>query len=174
MPAAGPRAILARMYATFDSHTTDQPAEVFVLRRLGDGRTSALALRATTTDPAAYLVDDDLAGPAAGQPASAATVIWFDGPISPARREAGRFGFRERIAPAMTGTPGHIRTFVLWRERDAACCVVVLATDLDTLEAVGRAVNATRLLPDEDKALLTGPDRFEVHHVREGVASPTS
>jgi hypothetical protein len=159
------------MYATFDTHTTDQPAEAFVLRRLGDGRTSALALWATTTDPAAYHVDDDLAGSAAGQPASAATVIWFDGPISPARRAAGRFGFRERIAPAMAGTPGHVRTLVLWREQDAAGCVVVLATDLDALDAVGRAVNSTQLLPGEDPALLTGPDRFEVHHVLEGVRS---
>jgi hypothetical protein len=43
--------------------------------------------------------------------------------------------------------------------------VAWLATSLEALEAGGVAVNSTALLPDEDPALLTGPDRFVVHRV---------
>jgi hypothetical protein len=43
--------------------------------------------------------------------------------------------------------------------------VVHLAESVEALEAAARAVNASALLPDEDPALLTGPDRSEVYRV---------
>jgi hypothetical protein len=36
---------------------------------------------------------------------------------------------------------------------------------VDTLDAAQRAVMATGLAPDEDPALLPGPDRIEIHRV---------
>jgi hypothetical protein len=158
------------MYATFDTRSpaelATEPAfvEAYALLRLGDNQTRTLALWSATTDPTAYEVEADQPGAAADRPATAATVLWFDGPLSPARIAAARFGYRERIAPALATVPGHVRTLVLQRERDAASCVVGLAVDLPALEAGGAAVTTTELLPGEDPALLTGPDRVDVHH----------
>ncbi len=39
------------------------------------------------------------------------------------------------------------------------------ATSVETLDAAQRAVMATELAPDEDPALLPGPDRVELHRV---------
>jgi hypothetical protein len=158
------------MYATFDTRSPDELAaepafvEAYAMIRLGDNRATTLALWTTTTDPGAYAVLADQPGPAADGPAAAATVVWFDGPMSPARHAAAEFGYRERIAPALAAVPGHVRTLTLWRERDAASCAVNLAVDLPALEACGAAINATELLPGEDPALLTGPDRVDIHH----------
>jgi hypothetical protein len=156
------------MYATFEHQNADELAlvEAYPLLRLGDNRPVTIALWTTTTDPMAYEVEVDTPGAAAGQAAGAAAVLWFDGPISPARLAAGRFGYRERILPALAGVPGLVRTLALWRARDAASCVVNLAVDLVALEAAGAAVSATALLSGEDPALLTGPDRVDIHHTQ--------
>ncbi len=165
------------MYATFDTRgpaeLTATPAlvEAYPLRRLGDDRATTLALWTETTDPAAYAVEEDLPGTAAGRRPAAAAAAWFDGPLSPARVAAARFGFRERIGPALAGVPGLVRILVLWRDRDAASCAINLAVDLPTLEAAAVAVNSTTLLPGEDPALLTGPDRVDIHHITEGAPS---
>lgn len=159
------------MYATFETRSPDELAteqafvEAYSLLRLGDHRASTIVLWTTTGDPMAYQVEADQPGVAADQPASAASVIWFDGPMSPARLAAARFGFRERIAPALAGVPGLVRTLVVSRERDAASCAITLAFDVPTLEAGAVAVNSTELLPGEDPALLTGPDRVDIHHI---------
>jgi hypothetical protein len=155
------------MFATFETSTPrgDALVQTYTLLRLGDGRTTTLALWTATTDPMAYEVEADQTGGAGDQPPTAALTLWFDGPMSPARIAAARFGYRERIAPRLATLPGHVRTLVLLRDRDAASCVVGLAVDLPALESGGAAVNATPLLPGEDPALLTGPDRVETHHV---------
>jgi hypothetical protein len=166
------------MFATFENRTVAQLAaeadliEAVALRRVADGRLTTLALWARRDDPMAYVVEADRLGPSAGQPATAATVLWFDGPMSPARRAAAQFGYQHRIGPAMASVPGWIRSLVLWRDRDAASCVTTLARDIEALEHSAAAVNATVLLPGEDPALLTGPDRVDLHHVVSNEGEP--
>jgi hypothetical protein len=167
MPGRRRRAIVADMFATFETTTPKGAAlvETYTLLRLGDGRVTTLALWTATTDPMAYEVEADQTGGAGGRPPTAALTLWFDGPMSPARIAAARFGYRERIAPVLATLPGLVRSVVLRRNRDGASCVVGLAVDLSALESGEAAVNATPLLPGEDPALLTGPDRVETHHV---------
>jgi hypothetical protein len=43
--------------------------------------------------------------------------------------------------------------------------VVNLCTSFDALAATEKAVSSTTLLPGEDPALLTGPDRVDMHRV---------
>jgi hypothetical protein len=51
------------------------------------------------------------------------------------------------------------------RGPDLGSVVITLATSVETLDAIARAVMATELMPGEDPALLPGPDRIEIHHV---------
>jgi hypothetical protein len=112
-----------------------------------------------------YEVDDDVPGTAAGEQAQAAFVGYFDGPLSPARVAAARRGGRDRIRPALQQVPGLIRTLVLWHPSDSKMAVVHLVSSVDGLQDLATAINSTRLLPDEDPSLLTGPDRVETHRV---------
>jgi hypothetical protein len=112
-----------------------------------------------------YEVDDDLTGPASAQPAVAASVGYFDGPLSPARLAAARRGGRDRLRPALQRVPALIRTVVLWHPADSKMAVVQLATSAEGLQQVAAAVTATELLPGEDPSLLTGPDRVQAHRV---------
>ena len=167
------------MFATFETRSPDDLAaepsfvEGYTLVRLGDNRATTFALWSTTADPMAYLVEDSRRGTAAEEAPGAASVIWFDGPMSPARVAAARFAFRERIGPVLAGLPGLVRMLVLWRERDAASCAVTFAVDLSTLESAAAAVNSTGLLAEEDPALLTGPDRVEIHHTADHTVAVT-
>lgn len=160
------------MEATFENAPLDrlagQPGHAggYDLQRFGDGRPGSLAF--WTTAPAgsdAYLLDADEAGTAAGRPAGAMSIGYFDGPISAARLAATRYAGQARIVPALRHVPGLVRTMLLWQPVAAALCVVTVTVDLAALEAVGRTVNGTALLPDEDPALLSGLDRFEIHRV---------
>lgn len=112
-----------------------------------------------------YEVEEDWPGVAAGERPEAATVIYFDGPLSAARLEAARWSSRERILPATRDLPGRVRTLVLFDPDEAKAAIVTLATSMPALEAIGQAVMSTELLPGEDPALLTGPDRFEICRV---------
>lgn len=112
-----------------------------------------------------YEVEEDVAGMAAGEPVQAAGIVHFDGPLSPARIAAARRGFAERLRPALAKVPGLVRVIALWHPEEAKAVSVSLATSLEALDATGQAVNSTELLPGEDPALLTGPDRIEVHRV---------
>ena len=53
----------------------------------------------------------------------------------------------------------------LLRGHDLGWIVLTLATSVETLDAAQRAVRATDLLPSEDRSLLPGPDRIEIHTV---------
>jgi len=112
-----------------------------------------------------YEVDDDLTGSASAQPAEAAFVGYFDGPLSPARVAAARRGGRDRVRPVLQQVPSLIRTLVLWHPTDSKMAVVHLVTSVDGLQDVTNAIRSTELLPDEDPALLTGPDRVHTHRV---------
>jgi hypothetical protein len=163
------RAIVIGMHATLDTRTADELAtrpgfvEAYALRRLGDGRHLTLALWTAADDPTAYTIEEDVAAFDAGSPAGAVATAYFDPPISRARQAAARFGFRERIQPALAAVPGLVRMLVLGR--DGANCVVTITVDLPSLETTAAAISGTQLLPSEDPALLTGPDRVDVHTV---------
>jgi hypothetical protein len=59
---------------------------------------------------------------------------------------------------------GLVGTYAL-RGPDLGSVVIILATSVQSLDAIARAVMSTELLPGEDPALLPGPDRIEIHHV---------
>lgn len=163
------------MDATFENQHLDQVAAMpgyqggYRLERIGDGRRCTLAFfSAGDPRPGRYEVQADVPGAAAGRAGHAVAIGYFDGPLSPARLAAGQFGYQRRIAPALAAVPGLVRTMQLWQPMASALCVVNVGVDLEALEVVGRAVNGTTLLPEEDPALLTGPDRFEIYRVLTG------
>jgi len=114
---------------------------------------------------AVYDVLTTLNGPAAPGAAVACQVSWFDGPRSAAQSEAMRRAGEERIRPVVERVAGFIVTYVLSRPEDSSVVLVSLATSTEALEAVTDAVFSTSLLPGEDPAMLTGPDRVEVYRV---------
>ena len=101
-----------------------------------------------------------------------ARLLYFDGPEMPEQSAAAEQAGRQRIWPAIRGLGGLAGVCVL-RRRDLGSVVITLATSIETLDAVQRAVMSTGLLPGEDPALLPGPDRIEIHHVT-GYHVPTA
>ena len=89
-------------------------------------------------------------------------IMLFDGPRSDAAVQASERAGRERIDPLVASHPD-LRHRLLGGVRavgpDGAECVVVLADDEDALDTLERLVMTSELLPGEDPALLTGPDR---------------
>ncbi len=112
-----------------------------------------------------YEVLDTAYGPATLEQATVGKVSWFDGPRSAAQNEAARRAGEERIKPAVEGVPGFVMARVLWRPQDSAVVVVELATSAEALDQMADAVFSTPLLPGEDPALLTGPDRVELYRL---------
>jgi heme-degrading monooxygenase HmoA len=154
-------------------------AGLYMLEQIGTGWGTMLTLWQTREDAVlasknseearhsddVYEVEDDWSGMAAGEPAQVANAVYFDGPLSPARVAAARRGLQERIRPALAQVPGLVRGVFLWHPDEAKAVTISLAVSVEALEAAGRAVNSTELLPGEDPALLTGPDRIETHRV---------
>lgn len=97
-----------------------------------------------------------------------AQIAYFDGPRSPEIVAASERAGRERITPAVSADKelrtGHRGTFVL-RQPDGTQLVLVLADSAATLDRGEAIIIATQLLPGEDPALLTGPDRVERYEV---------
>jgi hypothetical protein len=103
-------------------------------------------------------------GPAATQTPAYARLMCFDGPRAPEQAAAEDLAGRQRIWPAIRGLGGLVGIYVL-RGCDLSSIVVTLATSVETLDAARQAVMATELTPGEDPALLSGPDRVEIHRV---------
>ncbi len=84
---------------------------------------------------------------------------------------------RQRIWPAIRDVGGLVSVYLL-RGSDLGWIVVTLATSVGTLEAAQSAVMAADLLRGEDRALLPGPDRIEIHNVTgyhvQAVAQPAT
>jgi hypothetical protein len=154
------------MYACLAAPAATPPGTGYLLEQVGTGRRTVLSF---TTDggDGAHEVIEDWSGAAAGAEPAAAVVVYFDGPVSPAAFEAGQRAARERIQPALAAVPGIVRLVTLWRPEDRSLVVVNLGTSMAALEAGSKAVNSTELLPGEDPALLTGPDRGEAYRVLE-------
>jgi hypothetical protein len=109
------------------------------------------------------VVDSHL-GRAAGEPALVAQLMVFDAPRSQAQADAADRAGRERLWPATRDIPGLVAVHVL-RDDGNGVVVLSLATGVEVLEAAQRAIQSTELLPDEDPALLSDPDRVQVHRV---------
>ncbi|MGI9005383.1 MAG: hypothetical protein ACR2FU_04145 [Streptosporangiaceae bacterium] len=97
-----------------------------------------------------------------------AQIAYFDGPRSPEVVAASDRAGRDRITPAVSAdrelSAGHRGTFVL-RQPDGTQLVIWLADSAATLDRGEAILAATPLLPGEDPALLTGPERFERYEV---------
>jgi hypothetical protein len=117
-----------------------------------------------TPPGAIYKVGEYEQGPAAAHAATHARLLYFDGPRTPEQVAAADFGGRERIWPAIRDLSGLISVYLL-RGHNHGWIVVMFATSVDTLDAAQHAVIAADLLPAEDRALLPGPDRIEIHKV---------
>ena len=104
-------------------------------------------------------------GPTTFEDATVCQVTWFGGPLSAAQVEAMRRAGEERIRPAVEGVPGFVATYVLCHPDDSAIVVVTLAASTEALDRITDAVFSTSLLPGEDPALLTDPDRVELYKV---------
>jgi hypothetical protein len=115
-------------------------------------------------DIGVYEVLQSEAGAAAGEPAVAAQLTVFDGPRSRAQADAAELAGRERLWPAVRQLPGLVAVHVL-RDDDNGVVVLGLATGIEALEAAQKAILTTELLPDEDPALLSEPDRVQIHRV---------
>jgi hypothetical protein len=111
-----------------------------------------------------YQVTHTEEGLAATQVPTHARLVCFDGPRAPEQTAAEDLAGRQRIWPAIRGLSGLVGIYVL-RGSDLGSVIVTLATSVETLDAAQRAVMATELTPGEDPALLSGPDRVEIHRV---------
>ena len=104
------------------------------------------------------------AGVDADEPAQYGQLFFFDGPRPPAQAEAIDRAGSERIWPAVRDVPGTVAALV-GRGSDGSSVVVCLTTSLQALEDAQRATLSTELLPGEEPALLTGPDRIQLASV---------
>ncbi|WP_395108682.1 hypothetical protein [Actinomadura sp. SCN-SB] len=119
-----------------------------------------------------YEVEGRFEGPDAARPPGAAVIVYFDGAHDDDWIASARYAHDKRIVPVMRRVPGMIGGFALWSpdQRDGA--VFTLAVSLEALARAEKAVNSTELLPGENPALLTGPDRAVVHRVSGYVGAP--
>jgi hypothetical protein len=111
-----------------------------------------------------YRVAADMTGASADQDPAFAQLIYFDGPRTDEWSAALLRAGRERISPAVRDLPGTVRALTLAGDRNAHL-TVSLVTTLETVEQVQRRIMSTELLPWEDSAMLTGPDRIDLHRV---------
>jgi hypothetical protein len=88
----------------------------------------------------------------------------FDGPRPPEWTATFELGARERIWPVLRAVPG-ITSALICRGADGSALALTLATSIEALEAALTAIMRTELLPGEDPALLTGPDRVDVQRL---------
>lgn len=114
-----------------------------------------------------YTVTGHFAGAATG-PARYLQQASFDGPRTPRWTAAFDRAGAERIWPAVRDLPGIVATLA-GRADDGATVMYLLAETVEALDAATGRVLSTSLLPGEDPALLTGPDRVEVHRLMHAV-----
>ncbi|CAN5144752.1 hypothetical protein BH20ACT5_BH20ACT5_13570 [soil metagenome] len=91
-------------------------------------------------------------------------LVYFDGPRAQAQADAIDRANRDRIAPAVRAVPGNLAAYV-GRAPDGSFAVLALATSLQAIEESQQAIMSTELLPGEDPALLTDPDRIQITRV---------
>ena len=112
----------------------------------------------------AYRVVDEFTGISAAETPRFAQLVRFAADGDARRVEARYRADRERLWPAVEDIEGIVRTYVLLAD-DGSSVVAGLSTSIDTPETVRGAIMATELLPWEDPADLTAPDRVDVDRV---------
>lgn len=90
---------------------------------------------------------------------TSAAVVEFDGPRDAAQVAADQRASRERVGPAAMQVQGTLGALVL-RGGDGAMVTVAFADSPATLDASSLVIRSTPLLPGENPALLTGPQRY--------------
>jgi hypothetical protein len=65
----------------------------------------------------------------------------------------------------MAGHPGGVRMLEFWQPELRRQILITLATSVESLEEGGKKIAGLPLLPDEDVALLPGPDHVEMFRV---------
>ncbi len=97
-----------------------------------------------------------------------AQLVYFDGPRSAELVAANERAGRERIEPAMYADPqqraAHVATYAL-RQPDGGEVVIIICDSEADLDRGREIVMNAELLPGEDAALLTEPDRVERYQV---------
>lgn len=93
-----------------------------------------------------------------------AQLIWFTGRRSAEQATAINRANRERIWPAVRNLPGSVGALTA-TGADGRICTVSFGASLQALEDATAAILSTPLLPWEDPALLTGPDRIQLARV---------
>jgi hypothetical protein len=104
-------------------------------------------------------------GPSTPEEARVCQVSWFEGPRSAEQNDALLRAGEQRIGPAIATMPGLVATYVLCHPGDSSVAILTMATSTEALDRAAGIVFSTTLLPGEDPALLTGPDRVEVYKV---------
>ncbi|WP_285750748.1 hypothetical protein [Lentzea sp. NBRC 105346] len=140
------------------------------LQQVGTGDRTILAFWATEQDAKeasdqVYEVEDTITGPSAGGPRVCCTLVFMDGPLSQERWDAGAFAHERRIKPFLEGYDGYVDGCVLVDKVKRSAVAVGFATSFEKADEIGKAVNSMELVPGEDPALLTGPDRIELYRV---------
>lgn len=166
----------ATLHRTNGPFPDPAPDDGFVLRLVQIGGPVGLTVRfgpEPPADPSAFEVvqDRDLTEPTADP--VAASVLTFTGPVSDAVLRATERDRRERIGPALEGHPGRVRMIDLWQPELRRQVLLTLATSLASLEESGRMISSLALLPDEDEALLPGPDHVEMFRVEQCRLDPS-
>jgi hypothetical protein len=113
-----------------------------------------------------------LAAPTTEEDLMYAQLTYFDGPRSPEMVKASDRAGRERILPALGAQPEvratHVATYIL-RQPDGSEVVVAIAETEEALRLAVDTIMSTELLPGEDPALLSDPDRVETYSVAHAV-----
>jgi hypothetical protein len=113
--------------------------------------------------PGRYHVIETRAGRSAGR-ATYMQVVEFFGPRTEEWVAAEQRASTGRLGPATLGIDGIVSVLRL-RAADNAYLVVILAESMDVFDAAQQAIMSTELLPEEDPALLTSPDRISFYRL---------
>src|SRR2546423_4822307 len=93
-----------------------------------------------------------------------AQLTYFDGPRTLEQQAAEDFADRERLLPAVSQLGQAFRVYRLRRD-DGSTVIISIADSQQAPLDAQKAIMSTELLPDEDPALLPGPDRIELYPV---------
>ncbi|TWP45593.1 hypothetical protein FKR81_38740 [Lentzea tibetensis] len=157
------------MYATI-ADIAQIPDGAHRLEQVGTGTKAVLAFWETEQDAKeasdqVYEVEDSWTGPSVDDAPVTCVLLHFDGPVSQARWDAGKYAHEHRIKPLLRGFDGYVRGYTLVDAVKRSLVVVGLGTSFEKTEEIGKAVNSMELLPEEDPATLQGCDRMELYRV---------
>lgn len=146
------------------AHAGGDPLGTLIGRPLGDGDGDGIMLTGwPDAGEGRFALVDALRGRGTAQ-VRFMQVLAFDGPRSAQWAAAEDLAGRRRLWPATQGVPGVVWVLRL-RTGDNAVIIVTLTETADAIDEAVRAVMSSTLLPEEDPALLAGPDRVGVYRL---------